>query len=78
MTTDQPSPWTVSVISTQYDLGPGRLALRRKLTGMGFRVMAFEAPDFPVEPHVYSHDACLVALQQSDAVVLEAVLKVTS
>ena len=62
--------WVVSIISTDYDLHDLRDGVASSLQDMGFDVVAFERNNFPVYPNVNSHDACLLALQGSDIVVL--------
>lgn len=62
--------WVVSVISTDYDLLEERRQIIKTLQKTGFRVSAFELPDFPTEPHKHSHDVCLVAIERADIVVL--------
>ena len=62
--------WTVSVISTGHDLHDLRDEVSEKLIELNFHPLAFERPDFPVEPFVHSHDACLQALKNADIVIL--------
>ena len=64
------SSWSISIISTDYDLNDIRCEVANQLCESGFKVLAFETPDFPVEPFVHSHDACLNALDEADIVVL--------
>lgn len=63
--------WVVSVISTDYDLLEERRQIIKTLQKTGFRVSAFELPDFPTEPHKHSHDVCLVAIERADIVEKE-------
>jgi len=62
--------WKVSVISTDFDLHDLRNEVERFLDDVGFSVVAFETPDFPVYPGVDAHKACILALQSSDIVIL--------
>lgn len=62
--------WVVAVISTDYDLPVERKQIITMLTDTGFKVSAFELPEFPLEPHRNSHDVCLDAIDRSDIVVL--------
>ena len=62
--------WRVGVISTDYDLQATRKALLNDLHGLGFATIAFEQPDFPVQPHLHSHAACVRAVAAMDIVVL--------
>jgi len=64
------SKWTVAVISTDYDLHYLRSAVESTVEEEGFEVVAFKHTDFPVYPKVHSHEACVLALQNSDIVVL--------
>lgn len=64
------SCWTVGLISTDYDLHAERQAVAEHLESFGFKIIAFEKPDFAVEPHMHSHDACLKALEVSDIIVV--------
>lgn len=63
-------PWTIGVLSTDYDLHDYREAIITKLKKKNIRVSAFESPDFPVEPDKHSHDACLIALKRTQIVLL--------
>jgi hypothetical protein len=62
--------WKVAVISTDYDLHYLRSTVESTLKELDFEVVAFERPDYPVYPKVHSHKACLLAIQNSDIVVL--------
>lgn len=64
------SKWVVGVISTDYDLKEERKKIIEMLDKLGFRVSAFERPDFPIEPNRHSHDVCLDAIDRLDIVVL--------
>jgi len=70
MSTAQYSKWSVAIISTDLDLHYLRDAVESTLKELGFEVIAFEQPDYPVYPNVHSHEACLIALQNCDIVVL--------
>lgn len=59
-------PWTIGVISTDYDLHDYRRAITKKLKSDGIKVSAFEMSDFPIEPDIHSHENCLVALDRID------------
>jgi hypothetical protein len=65
-----PKPWAVGVISTDYDLRSYRNAVIRELKRSRFSVYAFEEPNFPVDAGIHSHEACRVAMQYADIVVL--------
>lgn len=60
----------VFISSTVEDLGPVRRALGEALAARGADVRLSEAGDFPVEPGVSSHDACLRAVRASHVFVL--------
>ena len=64
------SKWIVSLLSTDYDLHEHRTALLDLLNDAGFIPSAFETADFPVDPNVHSHNACLVALDRVDIAVI--------
>lgn len=65
-----PRPWTISVLSTFYDLEEHRKAIIKELQNSDITVSAFEQPDFPVEPNKHSHDSCLLALGRVDIAIL--------
>lgn len=58
--------WIVAVLSTAYDLSAVRKNVIDLLDNFGFKPSAFETPEFPVDPNLHSHDACLVALGRVD------------
>lgn len=62
--------WRIGVISTDYDLQLTRKAILDDLRSLGFATIAFEQNDFPVQPNLHSHDACLRAVATMDIVVL--------
>lgn len=62
--------WKVAVISTDLDLHYLRDTVQSNFRKLGYEVVAFELPDYPVQPMVHSHKACVLALQTSDIVVL--------
>ena len=64
------SPWSVSIISTDYDLKDLRNTVIDKIIKSKFKILAFDKLGYPVEPHVHSHDACLNALKIADIVIL--------
>lgn len=66
----EPRPWRVSVLSTVADLGTMRSVVVDHLRERGFEPLAFQEPDFPVEPGVDTGDACLYALGLADIVLL--------
>jgi hypothetical protein len=70
MQSNQYSKWKVAVISTDLDLHYLRDIVELTIEDLGFGVIAFERPDYPVYPKVHSHEACLLAFQNSDIVVL--------
>lgn len=65
-----PSDLTLFLSSTVEDLGDVRESIARRLRRRGHVVRLSEEPDFPVEPGVTSHDACLSAVRQSNVLVL--------
>jgi len=62
--------WVVGVLSTDYDLREYRAAIIDLLKSRGVIPSAFELADFPVEPDIHSHDACLVALDRVDVAIV--------
>ncbi|MBX3269471.1 MAG: DUF4062 domain-containing protein [Sandaracinaceae bacterium] len=60
----------VFLSSTVEDLDAARRAIRDALEARGADVRTSEAPDFPVEPGVTSHDACLRAVRGAHVFVL--------
>jgi len=64
------APWRIALISTDYDLKYLRDPIAAELEKKGFEALAFERPNYPVAPHVHSHDACLEALHHADIVVV--------
>ena len=63
-------PWTISVLSTAYDLKEYRRKIIANLKSDGFAVSAYEEPEFPSESDIHSHDSCLVALDRADMAIL--------
>ncbi len=63
-------PWTISVLSTAYDLKEYRRKIIADLKSDGFSVSAYEEPEFPSESDIHSHDSCLVALDRADMAIL--------
>ena len=63
-------PWTISVLSTAYDLKEYRRKIIADLKADGFFVSAYEEPEFPSESDIHSHDSCLVALDRADVAIL--------
>lgn len=61
---------TVFVSSTVRDFGPVRRDLRHWLLGRRIDVRESEDPEFPVDPAVHSHDACLRAIDGCHLFVL--------
>src|SRR5665811_1351582 len=73
ISTAEPEPlqkWRVGILSTDYDLHSIRRSLIRTLSALGFATVAFERSDFPVQPGVHSHEACVRAVSTMDIVVL--------
>ncbi len=62
--------FTVFVSSTVRDFGPVRHDIRTWLKGRGIDVRESEDPEFPVDPAVHSHDACLRAIEGSHLFIL--------
>jgi hypothetical protein len=62
--------WKIAVISTFQDLHYLRDILGENLKKKGFEVLMFERPGYPVYPKVSAHEACLLALKESDIVIL--------
>ncbi|MFK7988990.1 MAG: DUF4062 domain-containing protein [Sandaracinaceae bacterium] len=60
----------VFISSTVQDLEGVRRALKDRFEARGVQVRVSEDPDFPVEPGVSSHDACLRAVRTSHVFVL--------
>lgn len=50
--------WNIGIISTDYDLKDERRMISTFLDKYPeINVLAFERPDYPVDPYVHSHDA---------------------
>lgn len=64
------SPWKVSIISTDYDLHDMRSLLASTMKELGFEVLAFKSVGYPVEPRVHGHEACLLAIDPADIVLI--------
>jgi hypothetical protein len=62
--------WKIGVLSTDYDLHPVRAKVINLLSELGFEPIAFELPTMRVEPGVHSHQACVLAVEASDIVIL--------
>jgi hypothetical protein len=62
--------WKTAIISTDFDLHDLRDIVADFLEKAKFEVIAFERPGYPVYPQIDSHNACLIALQNSDIVIL--------
>ena len=62
--------WVIAVISTSKDLKAIRQEVITYLKDNSVDVSAFEESNFPVEPHVHSHKACLDALKRCNIVIL--------
>ena len=60
----------MAIISTDLDLHHLRADVQSVIEKLGFDVLAFERPDYPVYPSTDAHAASLAALQNSDMVVL--------
>ena len=60
----------VFISSTVEDFGPVREELRARLQSRHIEVRLSESVDFPVEPGLTSHDACLAAVKGIDVFVL--------
>ena len=59
--------WNIGIISTDYDLKEERRLISSLLDKYPeINVLAFERPDYPVEPFMHSHDACLNAVDLMD------------
>lgn len=59
--------WNIGIISTDYDLKDERWFISTFLDKYPeINVMAFERPDYPVDPYVHSHDACLNVIDLID------------
>jgi len=70
MPTDDYAKWNVGIISTDRDLHDLRKIIHPMLESLGFKTLAFEQPGYPVYPKVHSHEACLLAIQECDIVIL--------
>jgi len=62
--------WKIGILSTDYDLHPIRAKVINLVAGLGFEPIAFELPTMRVEPGVHSHEACVLAIETSDIVIL--------
>ena len=62
--------WSVGLISTDLDLHKKRSAVLDRFRDLGFRPVAFEKRDFPVQGKLHSHDVCLKAVETMDIVLL--------
>ena len=62
--------WKIGIISTDYDLIRIRAKLIRLVSSLGFEPIAFELPSMRKEPGVHSHEACVVAIEVSDIIIL--------
>ena len=59
--------WNIGIISTDYDLKEERRLISSLLDKYPeINVLSFERPDYPVEPFMHSHDACLNAVDLMD------------
>ena len=59
--------WNIGIISTDYDLKEERGLIAAFLEKYSeINVLAFERPDYPVDPYVHSHDACLNVIDLMD------------
>ena len=59
--------WNIGIISTDYDLKDERRMISTFLDKYPeINVLAFERPDYPVDPYVHSHDACLNVIDLMD------------
>ncbi len=69
-TRDMSAEFQIFISSTIDDLESIRKKVARALAGPGRLVRCSEKPDFPVEPGVTSHDACLAVVRGCHAFVL--------
>lgn len=59
--------WNIGIISTDYDLKNERRLISTFLDKYSeINVIAFERSDYPVDPYVHSHDACLNVIDLID------------
>ncbi len=58
------------ISSTVEDFGDVRESIAKRLRRRGYVVRLSEEPEFPVEPGMTSHDACLAAVRQANVFVL--------
>lgn len=63
-------PWTIAVLSTDYDLVDERKMVRSLLKEHNISVSAFEEADFPQLDNLHSHDNCLQVLNRADIAIL--------
>lgn len=70
MSPNEDKKWNVALISTDYDLHYLRDPIVNMLKTLEFDVTAFEEPNYPVQPYVHSHEACLLSLQSCDIAIL--------
>lgn len=69
-TWDMAAPLSVFLSSTVEDLGAVRDEIAARLRARGIEVRMSERPEFPVEPGLTSHDACLAAVRNATVFVL--------
>ena len=62
--------WKIGILSTDYDLHPIRANLINLVARLRFEPIAFELPTMRVEPGVHSHEACVLAVEMSDILIL--------
>lgn len=62
--------WKIGILSTDYDLHPIRGKIIKVVAELGFDPIAFELPTMRVEPGVHSHEACVLAVDLSDILIL--------
>lgn len=59
--------WNIGIISTDYDLKKERNIIASFLEKYKeINILAFERPNYPVDPHVHSHEACLNVVDLMD------------
>ena len=63
-------PWTIGILSTDYDLKYEREAVQEFLSENKVKVHAFERSDFNIEPFTNTYDACLIAIDRIDIAIV--------
>ena len=62
--------WPIAIISTDKDLSELRTMVRKKVEEWGFKQIAYEDANYPIQPHRNSHDVCLLNVEPAEIVIL--------